>query len=463
MTPRKIIQIGPFEANLEEGLLFRDGHRISIQPQVMRALVYLGNRPGKLVSRQELAHHLWAGWDADDGQSLNVVIRNLRKTLGDNPRAPDYIETIPTKGYRFIGSTACENLIEKSTWRPWRAGFNVAACVAVLAFAFVLSIGHSSRPDLTLDDLPAQARLAYIKGRQHFREGELVASRDQLAQVVDIAPEFAEGYLWLGKTYSGTWGTGLASADIAEPLFHEALRLNPELAEAYAEMGNIALIKYLQAERASELAQKALDLDPDNITAWLVKVDASLAIGKPQIARGFLEKVNQIDPLHLTGRATQGWVAFMAGDFEAAASHCRIALDSGGGMVTSARTCLLEVYLEQNETSLAVAQAKELLKLMNAPISIIDDLASESGKAALDAYYQWRLDRIRANHAADTNPYSEAIYLLKLGRDEAAAQKIRQAVQVRQFPHITFLASDRRFAGLARHAQSRDLFNLYRN
>jgi DNA-binding winged helix-turn-helix (wHTH) protein len=85
------------------GELFRGGRRIALEHQPSLVLSQLVMAGGALVSRRDLAAALWG--DAthvnfDDG--LNYCIRQVRAALGDDPRSPRFIETVPRRGYRFI-------------------------------------------------------------------------------------------------------------------------------------------------------------------------------------------------------------------------------------------------------------------------------------------------------------------------------------------------------------------------
>lgn len=99
----RIARFGMFEADLGERRLRKNGHRIRLQDQPFQILAYLLERPGQLVSRDELKQHLWAGETFvafDDG--LNTAVKKLRGALDDSPGNPRFIETVPRVGYRFI-------------------------------------------------------------------------------------------------------------------------------------------------------------------------------------------------------------------------------------------------------------------------------------------------------------------------------------------------------------------------
>ena len=98
---------GEFEFDSQAGKLFRNGRPVKIQPQPLRVLGILVERPGQIVTREELRALIW---DSDTfvefDQGLNYCIRQIRLALGDDANAPVSIETLPKQGYRLIAPVA---------------------------------------------------------------------------------------------------------------------------------------------------------------------------------------------------------------------------------------------------------------------------------------------------------------------------------------------------------------------
>jgi DNA-binding winged helix-turn-helix (wHTH) protein len=98
------LQFGPFELDLKSGELRRAGGLLKLQPQPFKVLALLAGHAGELVTREEIQHEVWpAGTFVDFEQSLNFCIRQIRSVLGDSALTPRYIETLPRRGYRWIG------------------------------------------------------------------------------------------------------------------------------------------------------------------------------------------------------------------------------------------------------------------------------------------------------------------------------------------------------------------------
>ena len=99
------IRFDVFEADLRTGELFRQGKRVALPNQSFLALAALLEQPGQVVSRDELRARLWP--DArvvEFDQGLNASMNRLREALGDSAGQPRFVETLPRRGYRFIGT-----------------------------------------------------------------------------------------------------------------------------------------------------------------------------------------------------------------------------------------------------------------------------------------------------------------------------------------------------------------------
>jgi len=100
-----VIRFDVFEVDLRAGELCKAGRKIKLQIQPFRALALLLERPGELITREEFEKRLWSeDTFVDFDHSLNTAIRKLRQALGDDKKKPRFVETLPKRGYRFIGN-----------------------------------------------------------------------------------------------------------------------------------------------------------------------------------------------------------------------------------------------------------------------------------------------------------------------------------------------------------------------
>jgi len=101
----EVVRFNEFEANLRSRELRREGVSVRLPDQSFEVLAMLLERPGELLGREEIRKRLWAAdtfVDFDHG--LNNAVNRLRDAMGDSADAPRFVETLPRRGYRFIGT-----------------------------------------------------------------------------------------------------------------------------------------------------------------------------------------------------------------------------------------------------------------------------------------------------------------------------------------------------------------------
>jgi TolB-like protein/DNA-binding winged helix-turn-helix (wHTH) protein/Tfp pilus assembly protein PilF len=229
------IRFGVFEADPRTGELRKHGQRINLQEQPFRVLCLLLERPGDLVTREELRLKLWgADHFVDFEHGLNKAISKLREALGDDCETPRYIETLPRRGYRFIAPTVAAETPSESdqsevgpTTRVTeiRGGFHrrsrwMAAAAILLAGVLVplaSSVWHKvansrgvypiagaafARPIRSLAVLPLQS-LSTDPGQEFFAEGmtdELITDLGQMSALRVISRTSVMHYRQTTKT-----------------------------------------------------------------------------------------------------------------------------------------------------------------------------------------------------------------------------------------------------------------------
>jgi Tol biopolymer transport system component/DNA-binding winged helix-turn-helix (wHTH) protein len=102
-TQRPVTRFQDFEVDLEAGEIWKAGRRLKVQDQPFRVLAALLERPGQIVTREELRQLIWPEQSSGDfDHAINLAITKLRATMGDSAGVPHLIETLPRRGYRFI-------------------------------------------------------------------------------------------------------------------------------------------------------------------------------------------------------------------------------------------------------------------------------------------------------------------------------------------------------------------------
>ncbi len=145
---RQRLRFGLFEADLASGELYKHGRLIHVQEKPFRILAMLLERPGEVVSREEVRTKLWPeGTFVDFDESLDTALKKLRQALADSPQNPIFVETIPRRGYRFIAPVTGVDGATRGTSPGISASApppnrKIMAAVAVVVLAAGIAVGQ---------------------------------------------------------------------------------------------------------------------------------------------------------------------------------------------------------------------------------------------------------------------------------------------------------------------------------
>ena len=145
-----IYRFGVFQLDVRAGELHKNGVKLKLQDQPFKVLCLLLERPGDLVSREEIRNRLWpADTFVDFDHGLNAAIKRLRDALGDSAENPRFVETVARRGYRFIGipEVPATTSFRRTAWK-WYTTKNavvVGLVVCAVALSF-LDYRHSIAP-----------------------------------------------------------------------------------------------------------------------------------------------------------------------------------------------------------------------------------------------------------------------------------------------------------------------------
>jgi TolB-like protein/DNA-binding winged helix-turn-helix (wHTH) protein len=204
------IRTGLFEVDFGSGEVYREGRKVALQEQPFRVLAVLLERPGKVVTREDLQARLWpadtyVGFD----EGLNTAIRKLRVAFGDSAENPRFIETISRRGYRFVApvheavavtpqplaGVAVDAAADVQRGRPWRIRrpaltLSAAALLVILAGVVYRTRWHSSansaaRQRVMLAILPFQ-NLSNDPEQEYFSDG---LTEETITDLGQLSPE----------------------------------------------------------------------------------------------------------------------------------------------------------------------------------------------------------------------------------------------------------------------------------
>ena len=146
----RVYRFGTFAVDVKTGELTNAGRRTPLREQPLQLLLALLERPGELITREELTSRLWPdGTFVDFDRGLNKAMNHLREALSDSAEHPQFIETLPRKGYRFIAPVTQDAQDLEPAARdvpPGRSGIRwwpavPAAVVAMIGIAIGADVG----------------------------------------------------------------------------------------------------------------------------------------------------------------------------------------------------------------------------------------------------------------------------------------------------------------------------------
>ncbi len=167
---RRLISFATFQVDLSAGELLKQGRKVKLQGQPFALLALLLEHPGQILTRDELKEKIWGSETVGDfDRGLNRAVNKIREALGDSAESPRYVETIPRRGYRFIGviqpdrnmdvegtpaslppgreapvSLSDSSAGKASRWAPGR--WSLILLLAILALAAVWSFRQTLNP-----------------------------------------------------------------------------------------------------------------------------------------------------------------------------------------------------------------------------------------------------------------------------------------------------------------------------
>src|SRR6266404_9909660 len=135
----QIICFGMFEADLQTGELRKNGVKVPLQGQPFQVFAFLLQQSGELVTRDELRQKVWPeDTFVDFDHGLNTAITKIRVALGDDADNPRFVETLPRRGYRFIGPANRPNSQAPSPSAPKKHSGRLAANAQWISVGVIL-------------------------------------------------------------------------------------------------------------------------------------------------------------------------------------------------------------------------------------------------------------------------------------------------------------------------------------
>jgi DNA-binding winged helix-turn-helix (wHTH) protein len=313
-----------YEVDLRHEELRKHGARVKIQDKPFQVLAVLLERPGEIVSREELRERLWPAdtyVEFDDG--LNAAVKKLRAALNDSAGRPHYIETVPKRGYRFVapltivaadepatdfpvaiaGTPVAGQFREVFTRRPSRRSWMLLTASGVLAAALAagLFFGLQRR---AVETHRSEAVQEIRQGRELWRHrtaASLTQAIDHYNRAVELDPANAAAYSGLADAYIVLPFLSTIQQDVAYPrakaAAERAVTLDPTLAEAHTSLADVKLYADWDFAGAEQEFQRALALDSNYATAHQWYAEFLSLLGRHDQAIKEVLCAEQLEPL----------------------------------------------------------------------------------------------------------------------------------------------------------------------
>lgn len=463
------VSFGVFEFDLRTGELRKAGSRVRLSGQPVTVLARLVERPGELVTREELRRELWSGDTfVDFERNLNSAIKRLRAALGDSAQSPRFIETLPRRGYRFLlpvsycdesavsGARFPPELASHRTsdsppaTRPWSRPLWAAVALAMSVTVLVALValprpvhqpGAGPPPAVDPVDRPDVA-LAYLRGRYHLGKGtetDFGRARRYFEEALALDPSHAPSHAGLADYFTVTDSLSPAAAfSNARQHARQALALDNNLPDAHTSLAFVHFYADWDWDAAEQAFERALALDARHVRALRWYGLFLSAMGRHHEAIERVDAAIAIDPLAIVNHDAAAAVRFAARDYEASTGIGRAISELDGFDVRAyEHQGLGLVQLGQAPAALALAERGLSSTGPSVVLELIRTLSlarmgqRDAARAALA-----RMDQ--GNGSAGVSAVFRAIALVALGAQDRAMEELERAHAERD-PYLVLL------------------------
>ncbi len=500
-----IARFGLFEADLQRRVLTREGLRVKLQDQPFEVLGLLLQRPGEIVTREEIRQQLWPADTYvafDDG--LNTAIKKLRLALGDSADNPRFIETVPRRGYRFLASpifaeTTAPGLDPLEAARVARVGTELAPEISgesegpkpgtrrqLLLWAGVLIAGAllvtglvilrkdntgltsahttSKQPNhLAGRSVDPRASEEYLQARTYWKERTaeaLTKAIDHYKLAIEIAPDYAEAYAGLANCYVVLPMLTTVSAEDAHlkarQAAEKAVALDDSLGQGHLAAAEIKLYSDWDFPGAEKEFRRALELDSNDAQTHQWYAEFLSLMGRHREAIAQIQAALQLDPSSMIIHHQAGQVFQAARMYPEAMQEYRRALmiQPGFGPTYSA---VAIAYLRQGRYAECLEADRQANVYWDPGGTAIKDLQRVADAYRAGGREAFLRARLEFNKKHPPRAYFFAYNYALLGENDQALQWLRKALDAHHHdilnlqndPEFDHLRSDPRFMEIA--------------
>lgn len=415
------IQFGDFELDTRGFELRRGAKRIRLERIPMEMLIILARSGGRLVERDQVVEAIWGkGHFLESDSAINTAIRKLRRVLGDDPKQPMFIETVPGKGYRF--------LVKNSE--------DAGAQEAMALYARALHFWNRKTPE------------SYLEAIRLYQRS------------IDADPGLPMPFLGLAKTWIMLGIHGLQPAHEVYPraraAARRALEIDNSLAEAHTSMGDIVKGYDWDWPGAEPHYLRALELDPKCAVAHQWYANLLSIVGRHDEALQHAMEARKLEPLSVGPASFVGFTLLRARRYREAVreSEYALTLEPNSPIANWFTGLALTAGKRFGEAEKAFSAAVEHSHGASMYLAALGYMCGVSGETARAAEILARLEQ-RAEERY-VSPLDPGIVCIGLGRMDAAFQHLGAALEQRVMrltelgmPMFDQLRGDARYKAIA--------------
>jgi DNA-binding winged helix-turn-helix (wHTH) protein/tetratricopeptide (TPR) repeat protein len=415
---RQKIRFAEFEVDFPQRELRKCGIRVRLQHKPFRILEMLLQKPGELVSRQELAEALWPGLHVSFERGLNTAVNVLRQTLGDSSHEARFIETRSGLGYRFIA--LAEEVVEPPKPVPCQ--------------------------DIRED---------YLKGRYFLNkmtEDALWKAIAYFESALAQDSRYALAYAGLADAY---YQSALAASIHGDSAAHKAKQYSTAaihhdsgLAEGHVSFARVKMLFDWDWTSARTEYVRALELDPNSADAHRAYAIFLSANASPTEALAESAQALLLDPLSFPISSEHAWHLYLAGNFQGAVEQCWRVLTLEPAFAPAQHT--LGLAYQQlgmyEEAVVELQNADQLSSNHPALIGALGNVYAASGAPGQAREMLQELDR--CSRRRYVSPYWYSLIYVGLGENRAALDELEKARGQRD-PALLWLNVDPRFSSIS--------------
>ncbi|MEE8294828.1 MAG: tetratricopeptide repeat protein [Sphingomonadales bacterium] len=435
----EVFQFGPFRFSTETSELLKSGKKIPLKVQSAKVLGILIKNHGKLVTRNQLIRDIWPDRTVEFDLSLNSCLRDIRHALGENPKAPKFIETLPKRGYRFLAEVS---LVTPYFPFWFNTPFSRAALGVSLVFAIALfvvgtqtSVFKSPRANLPVPvAVQEEARTLVLAGVSAIYDKEVPKTQEALEffnQAIAIDPTYTEAYLMIA-------GTLFSRGDAADgekilAALESVIAIDPYNLEATGMRGNLKWTIFHDWQGAKESFQRVLSIDPQNAGAYLALARIFALEGDFDTSLSQVDLALSLNTIKLTQSGNVGWYYYLAGRFEEGLKFCQETREINPDDAGTQR-CFLNNLTALGRDQEAAPFALSYLEISGADRADLDALKTAPEDEILDYFYSFEMSRGgNENSRFDPTQIYQAMALTSEGDKAGAIKVLKGAYEDRNF------------------------------